>query len=30
VPGASIQRLLDLTDARDALSWISPEQLAAD
>ena len=29
VPGASIQRLLDLADARGALRWISAEQLSA-
>jgi anti-anti-sigma factor len=28
VPGPSIQRVLDLAHARDALRWISPEQLA--
>lgn len=28
VPGPGIQRLLDLAHARDALRWISPEQLA--
>ena len=28
VPGAGIQRLLDLAGARAALHWISPEQLA--
>jgi len=28
VPGPGIQRLLDLADARDALRWISAEQLA--
>lgn len=27
VPGAAVQRLLDLTAARDELRWISPEQL---
>jgi anti-anti-sigma factor len=27
VPGESIQRVLDLTGARAALHWISPEQL---
>jgi hypothetical protein len=29
VPGAGIQRVLDLTGARAALRWISAEQLAA-
>jgi len=29
VPGAGMQRLLDLTDARRDLRWISAEQLAA-
>ena len=28
VAGAGIQRLLDLADARGALRWIAPEQLA--
>jgi hypothetical protein len=28
VAGDGIQRLLDLAGARDALRWISPEQLA--
>jgi anti-anti-sigma factor len=28
VPGVGIQRLLDLTGARDSLRWISAEQLA--
>ena len=28
VPGAGIQRLLDLAGARAAVHWISPEQLA--
>jgi anti-anti-sigma factor len=28
VSGPGIQRLLDLADARDALRWIAPEQLA--
>lgn len=27
VPGAGIQRVLDLADARAALRWISPEQI---
>jgi anti-anti-sigma factor len=27
VPGEGIQRVLDLTDARASLRWISPEQL---
>jgi anti-anti-sigma factor len=29
IPGAGIQRLLDLADARDTLRWIAPEQLAS-
>lgn len=29
IPGGSVQRVLDLTGARAALRWISPEQLAA-
>jgi hypothetical protein len=28
IPGAGIQRLLDLANARHALCWIAPEQLA--
>ena len=28
VPGANIQRLLDLAGGRDELRWIAPEQLA--
>jgi anti-anti-sigma factor len=29
VPGAGVQRVLDLSDARDDLRWISGEQLAS-
>ena len=29
IAGGSVQRVLDLTGARAALRWISPEQLAA-
>jgi anti-anti-sigma factor len=29
VPGAAVQRLLDLTGTRDDLRWISPEQLVS-
>jgi anti-anti-sigma factor len=29
VPGSAVQRLLDLSGARDDLRWISPEQLVS-